>query len=83
MTQRVAVLAGLLGLAVGSFLNVVVWRVPARAESVVTPLRIARTATSGIRPRDEIPVVSWLLLKRRCRGLPDADQCALPPGGVA
>ena len=66
MTAALAVLAGLLGLAVGSFLNVVVWRVP-RGESVVTPRSHCPNCNAGIRPRDEIPVVSWLLLKRRCR----------------
>lgn len=61
-----AVLAALLGLAVGSFLNVVVWRVP-RGESVVTPRSHCPRCDAGIRPRDEIPVVSWLLLRGRCR----------------
>jgi len=66
VTAALAVLAGLLGLAVGSFLNVVVWRVP-RGESIVTPRSHCPNCDAGIRPRDEIPVLSWLLLKRRCR----------------
>jgi leader peptidase (prepilin peptidase)/N-methyltransferase len=66
MTAALAVLAGLLGLAVGSFLNVVVWRVP-RGESVVTPRSHCPRCEHAIRPRDEIPVVSWLLLRGRCR----------------
>lgn len=60
------VLVGLLGLAVGSFLNVVVWRVP-RGESVVSPASACPGCGHPIRPRDNVPVVSWLLLKGRCR----------------
>ena len=66
MTAGLAVLAGMLGLAVGSFLNVVVWRVP-RGESVVTPRSHCPRCEHGIRPRDEVPVLSWLLLRGRCR----------------
>ncbi len=61
-----SVVAGLAGLCVGSFLNVVVWRVP-RGESVVTPRSHCPGCGHGIRPRDEIPVLSWLLLGARCR----------------
>jgi leader peptidase (prepilin peptidase)/N-methyltransferase len=66
VTIVLVLLAGLLGLAVGSFLNVVVWRVP-RGESIVTPRSHCPICDHGIRPRDEIPVLSWLLLRRRCR----------------
>lgn len=60
------VLAGVLGLLVGSFLNVVVWRVP-RGESVVSPPSACPACTAPVRPRDNVPVVSWLLLRGRCR----------------
>ncbi|MCC2314818.1 prepilin peptidase [Cellulomonas xiejunii] len=56
----------LLGLAIGSFLNVVVWRVP-RGESVVRPPSACPACGHEIRPRDNVPVVSWLLLRGRCR----------------
>jgi len=56
----------LVGLAVGSFLNVVVWRVP-RGESVVSPASACPACSAPIRPRDNVPVVGWLLLKGRCR----------------
>ena len=56
---------GVLGLLIGSFLNVVIWRVP-RGESIVSPPSHVRRDVE-IRPRDNIPVVSWLLLKGRCR----------------
>lgn len=58
--------AALLGLAVGSFLNVVVWRVP-RGESVVSPPSACPRCHHQIRARDNVPVLSWLLLRGRCR----------------
>jgi leader peptidase (prepilin peptidase) / N-methyltransferase len=60
------VLTAVLGLAVGSFLNVVVWRVP-RGESVITPPSHCPVCEHPVRPRDNVPVLSWLLLKGRCR----------------
>ena len=57
---------GLVGLAVGSFLNVVVWRVP-RGESVVSPPSACPSCGTPIRPRDNLPVAGWLLLKGKCR----------------
>jgi leader peptidase (prepilin peptidase) / N-methyltransferase len=60
------VLIGLLGLAIGSFLNVVIWRVP-RNESVVRPGSHCPTCDTPIGNRDNVPVVSWLLLRGRCR----------------
>jgi leader peptidase (prepilin peptidase)/N-methyltransferase len=69
----VAVLAFavLLGLIVGSFLNVVIWRVP-RGESVVRPPSHCPGCDSQITPRDNVPIVSWLALRGRCR------QCRAP-----
>ena len=55
-----------LGLLVGSFLNVVVWRVP-RGESVVSPPSACPGCGRPVRPRDNVPVLSWLLLRGRCR----------------
>ena len=60
------VLVAVLGLAIGSFLNVVVWRVP-RGESVVHPPSACPNCQTPIRPRDNLPVAGWLLLKGRCR----------------
>lgn len=57
---------GLLGLIVGSFLNVVVHRVP-RGESIVRPSSRCPGCQAEIAPRDNIPVLSWLLLRGRCR----------------
>jgi leader peptidase (prepilin peptidase)/N-methyltransferase len=56
----------LLGLAVGSFLNVVIYRVP-RKESIVAPRSSCPDCGTPIAGRDNIPVVSWLMLKGRCR----------------
>jgi leader peptidase (prepilin peptidase) / N-methyltransferase len=56
----------ILGLLIGSFLNVVIWRVP-RGESVVRPGSHCPSCGAAVRPRDNIPVVSWALLRGRCR----------------
>ncbi|MDM7831224.1 prepilin peptidase [Cellulomonas edaphi] len=66
MTGLAVTLAVVLGLAVGSFLNVVVWRVP-RGESVSHPPSACPRCGHAIRARDNVPVVSWLLLHGRCR----------------
>jgi leader peptidase (prepilin peptidase)/N-methyltransferase len=55
-----------LGLAVGSFLNVVAHRVP-QGHSVVRPASACPGCGAAIRSRDNVPVVSWVLLRGRCR----------------
>lgn len=57
----------LVGLAIGSFLNVVVYRVPAGL-SVSRPRSACPGCAQPIAPRDNIPVLSWVLLRGRCRG---------------
>lgn len=66
MTAVLVVVAGVLGLLIGSFLNVVVWRVP-RGESIVSPPSACPRCGHRIRARDNVPVLSWLLLRGRCR----------------
>jgi leader peptidase (prepilin peptidase)/N-methyltransferase len=61
------VVAGLFGLLLGSFLNVCIVRLP-RNESVVHPRSRCPRCGRGIAWYDNIPVVSWLLLRGRCRG---------------
>src|SRR5215213_1343920 len=61
-----AVLAGLLGLAFGSFANVVIHRVP-RKESIVRPGSRCPSCGAPVGWRDNLPVVGWLLLRGRCR----------------
>ena len=56
-----------LGLVIGSFLNVVIYRVPA-GRSIASPPSACGSCGVGIRPLDNIPVVSWVLLRGRCRG---------------
>jgi leader peptidase (prepilin peptidase) / N-methyltransferase len=60
-------LCALAGLAVGSFLNVVIYRVP-RHESVVSPRSACPSCGVLIEAWDNVPVVSWLALRGRCRG---------------
>jgi leader peptidase (prepilin peptidase)/N-methyltransferase len=62
----VVVASALLGLAVGSFLNVVIYRVPI-GKSVVQPASACPSCGTPISPRDNVPVLSWLLLRGRCR----------------
>jgi leader peptidase (prepilin peptidase)/N-methyltransferase len=60
------VVVGIVGLVIGSFVNVVAYRVPL-GKSVVSPPSACPSCGHRIRPRDNIPVVSWLLLRGRCR----------------
>jgi leader peptidase (prepilin peptidase)/N-methyltransferase len=60
------VLIGVLGLLVGSFLNVVIHRLP-RGESLVRPASRCPQCGTPVKPYDNIPVLSWLLLRGRCR----------------
>jgi leader peptidase (prepilin peptidase)/N-methyltransferase len=59
--------AAALGLVVGSFLNVVILRLPA-GESLVRPRSRCPGCGRGIAWYDNLPVLSWLLLRARCRG---------------
>jgi leader peptidase (prepilin peptidase)/N-methyltransferase len=59
--------AGLLGLLVGSFLNVVAHRLP-RGESLAWPGSRCPRCGRPIRPLENVPVLSWLALRARCRG---------------
>ncbi len=66
MAGFVAAVCGVYGLVIGSFLNVVIWRVP-RKESIVSPPSHCPSCDAKISPRDNIPLVSWLALRGRCR----------------
>src|SRR5213075_1473391 len=60
------VLAALGGLIIGSFLNVVAYRLP-RGESLAHPPSHCPSCDAPIKPYDNVPVLSWLLLRGRCR----------------
>ena len=61
-----AVLAGIFGAIVGSFLNVVAWRLP-RKESLIHPPSACPRCKAQIKPYDNVPVLGWLWLRGRCR----------------
>ena len=65
-TATAAVIAGLFGLIIGSFLNVVAYRLP-RKESLVKPRSRCPSCGNPVRPYDNIPVLSWLILRGKCR----------------
>jgi leader peptidase (prepilin peptidase) / N-methyltransferase len=58
---------GVLGAVFGSFLNVVTYRLP-RHESVITPASHCTRCGTPVKPYDNIPILSWLLLRGHCRG---------------
>jgi leader peptidase (prepilin peptidase)/N-methyltransferase len=60
------IVAILAGLAVGSFLNVCIDRLPAR-QSLLRPRSHCDTCNTPLAGRDLIPLVSYLLLRGRCR----------------
>jgi leader peptidase (prepilin peptidase)/N-methyltransferase len=61
-----AVLAAIFGAIVGSFLNVVAYRLP-RGESLVHPPSACPACGTPIKPYDNVPVLGWLWLRGKCR----------------
>src|SRR5687768_4200286 len=84
VTGLIVGFTALLGLLVGSFLNVVIYRVPA-GKSIVSPPSACPSCGEQIRPRDNIPVLSWLMLRGKCRtcGLPISPRYPLVEAGTA
>ncbi len=66
MSAAIEAVAGVVGLAVGSFVGVVADRLP-RQESVVSPPSHCVACSAPVRGYDNIPVVSYLVLRGRCR----------------
>jgi leader peptidase (prepilin peptidase) / N-methyltransferase len=62
----IVLVSGLLGLIAGSFLNVVIHRVPLR-QSVVWPASHCPACGEPIEPRDNVPLLSYAVLRGRCR----------------
>ena len=54
------------GLSIGSFANVCIYRLP-KKESVVSPASYCTACLVPIRPLDNIPIISYLVLRGRCR----------------
>lgn len=69
--------AALFGLVVGSFLNVVIHRVPLR-ESIVFPASHCPNCGARIKAYDNVPVLSYLLLKGRCRNCKERIPISYP-----
>jgi leader peptidase (prepilin peptidase)/N-methyltransferase len=65
-TLPLAAFALVFGAILGSFLNVVAHRLP-RGESIVRPRSRCPGCGAEIRPYDNVPVLSWLVLRGRCR----------------
>jgi leader peptidase (prepilin peptidase)/N-methyltransferase len=61
-----AALAAIGGLVVGSFLNVVAYRLP-KGESLVSPGSRCPSCGTPVKPYDNVPVLGWLLLRGKCR----------------
>jgi len=72
-----AVVAGMFGLLFGSFLNVVAYRLP-RGESLAFPGSHCPSCETPIKPYDNVPVLSWLWLKGRCRSCRGAISARYP-----
>jgi leader peptidase (prepilin peptidase) / N-methyltransferase len=66
MALTAPLMAAVLGAAVGSFLNVVAYRLP-RGLSLVRPGSRCPSCDTPIRPYDNVPVLSWIALRGRCR----------------
>ncbi len=84
MAVLLPALAGVLGAVVGSFLNVVIYRVPAGL-SVVRPPSACPACSSPVRAYDNVPVLSWLILRAKCRdcGAPISARYPLVELGTA
>ncbi len=66
MTNLLILISAILGLAVGSFMNVVIYRTP-NGLSVVRPASSCPKCSARIRWYDNVPLLSWMLLRGRCR----------------
>ena len=64
-TTLIAIGCALLGLMVGSFLNVVIYRVP-RGESLLRPASHCPQCDQPVRARHNVPVLGWLVLRGKC-----------------
>lgn len=77
MGMEAATFAGVFGAIIGSFLNVVVYRLP-RHESLITPASHCPGCGTPVKPYDNIPVLSWLLLRGHCRACGESISVRYP-----
>lgn len=84
LTGALVAVVTVLGLVIGSFLNVVIYRVPA-GMSISTPSSACPSCHQPIRSIDNIPIVSWLVLRAKCRGCgtPISSRYPLVEAGTA
>jgi leader peptidase (prepilin peptidase)/N-methyltransferase len=75
--MEAATFAGVLGAIVGSFLNVVAYRLP-RHESLITPASHCPRCGTPVKPYDNIPILSWLLLRGHCRSCGESISVRYP-----
>ncbi len=75
--MEVATFAGVLGAIVGSFLNVVAYRLP-RHESLITPASHCPSCGTPVKPYDNVPILSWLALRGHCRSCGGAISARYP-----
>jgi leader peptidase (prepilin peptidase)/N-methyltransferase len=75
--MEVAAFTGFFGAIMGSFLNVVVYRLP-RSESLVRPASRCPGCGTPIKPYDNVPIISWVLLRGRCRSCKTAIPARYP-----
>ena len=68
---------GVMGAVVGSFLNVVAYRLP-RHESLLQPRSRCPSCGTPVRPYDNVPILSYLLLRGRCRSCSTAISSRYP-----
>jgi leader peptidase (prepilin peptidase) / N-methyltransferase len=77
MMLLIASVAGLFGIAIGSFLNVVIYRVPI-GKSVVYPASACPNCGSEIHAYDNVPLVSWMVLRGKCRNCSEPISARYP-----
>lgn len=69
--------AGISGAVIGSFLNVVVYRLPL-GQSLVRPRSHCPSCEAPVEPRDNVPLLSWIFLRGRCRHCGEAISARYP-----
>lgn len=72
-----AIVVALFGVLIGSFLNVVVYRVPLK-KSIVSPPSACTHCSTNIKAYDNLPVLSWLVLRGKCRSCRSAISVRYP-----